>query len=128
MKIKNKKAEEISLEAVIFIVLNVVFFVSLLFFVSRLGGSEGMKEEVYAKKIALVIDNMKSNMEVNISIKEIYDIKKSQINEPIVRIEENQVIVKLGEMKGYSFHFFSDVEPRLYFYKIKEDYILTIKT
>jgi len=109
----NKKGSSLLTENVIFIVLNVVFFVILIIFLFSRAGDAAQYEEKYAKQIALLIDAAKPetmfdlNMQdaVDIAIKEGYDPKQ------IVKIQDNVVTVKLrGEGKGYSYSFFNNVK------------------
>ena len=73
---EKKAAEEIVVENVIFIVLNILFFVVMLIFVYNSGNNSLVLEQKYAKEIALIIDNSKPEMSVVLNAKEITDIAK----------------------------------------------------
>lgn len=111
---KNKKAEDESLlnSAVMFIVIVLVFFAAMIFFVSRAGSGAGVYEQIYAKKIALVIDQLKPGMNVSMDIKELYSIAdKNNINRlDTIKIdnEKKQVYVQISQAKGYTYSYFTD--------------------
>ena len=116
----NKKGDNLIYETVIFIVLNIIFFVMLFLFVGRATSGAGFIEQTYAKQIALVIDQVKPGMTVIFSMQDAIDLVKkldkskeawnsTQILADVVKInqEENKVIVKIGSSGGYSFRYFS---------------------
>jgi len=51
MKLKNKKADELFAEQIIFWVLNAFFFIGMLLFIVRVSSGSALFEETYAKKI-----------------------------------------------------------------------------
>jgi uncharacterized protein (UPF0333 family) len=127
--LKRKKGDEIVSQELIFLVLNLLFFAILLFFVFRSGSGATIAEEAYAKKIALIIDNMKPGMEVNISLAGLYSIMSSnKFSEFPVHVENNTVTVRAMKGKGYSFRFFSNVSPLIIIDKTSKDKIMTIRT
>ncbi len=123
----NKKADTIVLETIIFIVLNLIFFVAMLWFVYGSGKGAFIYEQVYAKQIALLIDDAKPNMTLGLNIEKGIEIaeENGKSVEKIVSIDdkEKKVIVSLSDKGGYVFQYFSDynIETR-----ITENY-LTIK-
>jgi hypothetical protein len=129
--LKNKKAQEDALitEQIIFIVLNLVFFAVLIFFVMRSGSGAIVAEEAYAKKIALILDSLQPGMEVNISIKGLYDVmEKNNFKGFPISIESNKVKVTTTTKTGYSFMFFSSLNPTISINNIDKNKIMTIKT
>jgi hypothetical protein len=108
MKLKNKKAEETLTEQVIFIILNLLFFCILLAFIIRTGSSLAIQEETYSKKIALIIDSMKSGTEIHISYEAI--LKNSEIKDAPIKIDKDnrKVTVKLRDKGGYTFSYFNN--------------------
>ena len=68
----NKKGIEMTLETVIFIVLNIFFLMAIFVFVLRTSSGSAVMEEIYAKKISLAIDNMRPGTELNISVSELF--------------------------------------------------------
>lgn len=110
----NKKADTIVLETTIFIVLNILFIVLLLIFVYSSGKGAFVYEEVYAKQIALLIDNAKPNMTIGMDIEKLVKIAESngKAIDKIVSIDEkeNKVIVSLSNKGGHSFQYFSDYD------------------
>lgn len=110
---KNKKAK-IVMETLIFLVLNLVFFVVLLTFAYSSGNREFVYEQTLAKEIALIIDNAEPTTIVSLDITKYVEIaeKNKQPIENIVKLnkEENSVEVNLKKKGGYSYQYFSDSE------------------
>jgi len=118
--ILNKRGETLIFETVIFIVLNTLFFVIMLVFVSRASTGAAVYEQVYAKEIALMIDDAKPTMSIYIDMGDAVKLteKIGGLNLiDIVRIDESgqRVVVSLTKGGGYSFQYFSGynvtVEP-----------------
>jgi hypothetical protein len=111
--LKNKKAK-IVIETLIFLILNLVFFIIMLFFAYSSGDREFVYEQTLAKEIALIIDNAKPGMIVSLDITKYIEIaeKNNQPIEKIVKLnkEENKVEVNLKQKGGYNYQFFSDYE------------------
>jgi hypothetical protein len=114
MRIKNKRSQEEITEELIFIILNVVFFCVMLFFIIRSAGAEAVVEETYAKKIALIVDSMKSGTEVRINLNYLFELaKKNKYYGSIVNFngfEANKITVKVREKGGYDFAYFSELK------------------
>jgi hypothetical protein len=113
----NKKADSIILETTIFLVLNTVFIVLLLLFVYSSSNAAFVYEQVYAKQIALLIDNAEPGMSVGLDMGELVKIaqKNKKPIDKIVSIDEkeNKVIVSLSNRAGHSFQYFSDYNIEL---------------
>jgi hypothetical protein len=112
---KNKKADQIVLETTIFIVLNIFFFVIIMIFVWRSAQGAVIYEQIYAKQVALTLDNAKPGMTFFIDMKkgiEIAEDKYHRKREDIVKInqDKNIVIVALTNTGAYSFEYFSDYD------------------
>lgn len=111
----NKRGSETYiLETVIFIVLNIFFISSLLFFVGKTTSDAGEYEQIYAKQIALLIDNSKPQMTFVVDVSKGIEFSKrakKDINQ-IIRLnkEKGEVTVSLEGEKGYSFQYFSDYD------------------
>ncbi len=115
VSLKNKKggSDNVLIEQVIFIVLNVVVFSMLLFFVVSQTSGAAVIQEQSAKKIALAIDSMQKNMEVNITLPELFDGAKGN-NYPydqMVKVNFDTGIVSVSIKSGssYSYRHFSSV-------------------
>jgi len=102
------------METLIFLILNLVFFVVMLIFAYSSGNREFVYEQTLAKEIALIIDNAKPTTIVSLDITEYIEIaeKNEQPIENIVKFnkEENRVEVNLKKKGGYSYQYFSDSE------------------
>lgn len=128
MAMKYKKGDEILTEELIFIILNSIFFISLIFFVINSGSSDSVIEETYAKKIAIILDSMNSNMEVNISVDVLLEAMEDNelLNFIPVSAQGNFVKVSVRKDSSYTFSYFSSVSPK--FFLDRENKMLTIKT
>jgi len=110
--IRDKKAIEIIYPSLIFIILNLIFISMLFVFVMRSPGHAVAYEQIYAKKIALLIDRAKPGMEISLDVGEAQEIaEKNKINsENILEIKNNKVFVSLAEGGAYSFNYFSEYD------------------
>ncbi len=113
---KNKKADNILVENIIFLVLNVLFFAILIIFLARQGQGVVLNEEIFAKKIALIIDNAKPDSDIIIDFSKAVEIaqKKNFDISKIVTITDNIIKVQLSEKSGYSYSFFNSVEANAF--------------
>jgi hypothetical protein len=108
----NKKASELPTEQLVFLLLNLVFFSILFLYLYKAGGNDSVVEEVYSKKIALVLDQMEKNMEVEIDASRLLErVEENKFKGVILGVENNVLQVRVREKGGYSFNYFSDVEP-----------------
>lgn len=109
-----KKADSIITGEVIFIILNIVFFACMFFFVSKSATGEKIYEEMYAKKVALAIENSRPGIEMSIMLDKLYefaDANNIQRKEALkIDSEKNLVIVRLKKGEGIKYQFFSDYE------------------
>ncbi len=121
---KIGKKGNILTENVIFIVLNLAFITVLLIFIFSKTGSAAIFEEKYAKQIALMVDAAEPGMTIDLQIEDAIKEAEKE-NFPlgeIVKINGNVVTVKLREeSKGFSYHFFNDVEVGANFDTQKRD-------
>jgi len=115
--IKNKKGGTEVLETTIFIILNVVFVALLLIFVYNSKNGAIVYEDIYAKQIALIIDNAEPGMVIGINMETLLEkAEKNGISkEKTVSIKGNEVIVSLSENGGRGFSFFSDYDVEVNF-------------
>jgi len=108
----NKKGINILPGTLIFLILNIVFFSVLFFWVARVGSGVEIKEQVYAKQIALLIDGAKPGTNLTLDISEMYEVaRENRFDGKIVDIdyESNEVIVQLEDGGGYRFQYFSEL-------------------
>ena len=115
----NKKADTIVLETTIFIILNLVFIFLLLMFVYSSGKGAFVYEEMYAKQIALLIDNAEPDMIVGLNMEKAVEIaeENGKPKDEIVSLdkEEGKVEVSLSSKGGHSFQYFSDYDVEIKF-------------
>lgn len=98
---------------VIFLILNVIFFAAMLFFIAWAGTGVSIKEQIYAKEIALLIDQAKPGTTITMNISELYNLAEKNKYKEIpfnINYEENKITVKLIEGKGYSYYYFTHLE------------------
>jgi len=120
----NKKADLLH-ENLIFIVLNVIFFVMMILFVQMKGSAIHIAEEETAKQIALIIDVAKPGTDLEINLKDFFEKAeaKGMKRDKSVRIdnEKNLVVVKGSEDSFYDYSYFNDVNVKFNF---KDDYLI----
>lgn len=110
-KMNKKGSTKILLSQIIWIVITAAFSVVMIAYVVMSGNQASVKEETYAKQIALAIDKAKSGTEIGVDISDIYKIAESnKFKGQIINIdnEKNIVEIHLAAGKGYSYRFFSD--------------------
>ena len=126
---KIDKKGQMLYEQIIFLVLNIFIFSALLFFIWRSASDTSVGEEIMAKKLALILDGMRPGMEVNMTLVDFYKImEKNNFKEFPIKIENNLVTVKATAGAGYSFRFFSDLNPVISINRNDITKTLTIKT
>jgi len=122
MKIKNKKAVIMTLETVIFLVLNLIFLIMMIMFAYQQGNRYFVYEESYAKQVVLLIDNAKPETAMLLDISELIEIakeNKKDVNE-IIKLDKinNKVFVSLRGERGYSYKYFTEADVN---FKIDEN-------
>ncbi|MEM4330874.1 MAG: hypothetical protein QW273_02605 [Candidatus Pacearchaeota archaeon] len=113
----NKKGEDLIRSVIVFIVLNLIFFTSLFLFVKKTVSLESFYEEVYAKKIGLILDRAEKGMVISIDVSPLIEIAKKnkmsleEIKSNMITIDEenSEVIVKLRKESGFKYKFFSKI-------------------
>ena len=109
--LENKKGVELLHNTLVFVLLNVVFFAVMFGFVARAGSGATSVEQVYAKQIALLIDQAKPGTSISLDIEEVYELAdKNKFNrQEVIKIDndKNQVYVQLDNGRGYSYNFFN---------------------
>lgn len=130
--IKSKRGESLLMENIMFILITAVFLAILITFLVSKMNSLAIYEEIYAKKIALILDYAKPEMKIEINLDDIMPkekLEKEGISfDGSVFIQGNLVNVKLyPEGKGYSYAFFSDVKITSYYYSAdRNSYVFII--
>jgi len=113
--ILNKKAVNLLTKNIIFLVLNVLFFSVMFFFVARAGTGTSYMEKAYAKQIALSIDSMRPNTEIEINIEELYSFaEKNRLDETNIftpNFENNSITIRLAKGDGFTYHCFKEILP-----------------
>lgn len=104
------------MENLVFIILNLIFLTLLILFLLRQGEGAVVLEQAYAKEVALLIDSAKpgTTMLLNIEKGKKLAEKNNVAVEDMIKIDGNNVIVKLSEKGGYSYSFFNNVDPSAY--------------
>tara|TARA_Y100000310_G_scaffold339732_1_gene433364 strand:- start:2143 stop:2619 length:477 start_codon:yes stop_codon:yes gene_type:complete len=125
---RNKRGDLLTLETLIFTILNLVFFSVLIAFVMLAGQRAFVYEQTYAKQIALIIDNAKPEMAILVDMEKIVEIAEKNekpLNE-IVKInkKENRVEVSLRDSGGSSFQYFSNYDVLVKFEESNKNKLL----
>jgi len=110
-KISKKGSSKLVLSQIIYIILVIIFSVVMIAYVVRSGNQSAVKEEVYAKQIALSIDKAKPGTEIDINLNELNKIAQSnKYNGKIINIDnqKNSVNIHLALGNGYTYRFFSE--------------------
>lgn len=103
------------LEQVIFIVLNILFFVLLAAFVIRSGNGAAIYEQAYAKQIAIFLEKASPGMVISLNMSNALDIAKNKGKEfdKVVIISEGKVKVSLTGSGGYAYKYFSSYPVKI---------------
>lgn len=108
----NKKAIGPIIEKIIFIIIIIIFVSAMFLFINRVGNQNKLIGEIYCRQIALLIDNAKPGMLIELDISELYAIarkNKIPINSLInIDNQNKKVKVKLINSNHYEYSFFSD--------------------
>jgi len=128
MNFKKKGNSDILGPTVIFIILNLLFFSMLLYFVYKQSTGAVVYEELYAKKIALLVDNARCNTDIIFDVSNFSDVLEKN-NYELSRVfslnsETSEVIVRVSEKGGYAQKYFSNCN--LGFEIVGENLILKI--
>jgi hypothetical protein len=105
---ENKKGDSLLISHVIFIIISIVFFVILINYVANAASQYSIKEQIYSKQIALLIDKAKPGTTIELDISFILDNTEYEGSDLIKIDNQNKlVIVKLRDKGGYSYVFFN---------------------
>ena len=107
----NKKGANFIFDQIIFIIIVVAFSVIMIVFVTRFGSQSAIKEQIYAKQIALAIDKARPGTQITMDISDIFnDVNKNKFTGKYIEIDNNnkKVIIHLITGNGYSYNYFSD--------------------
>jgi len=117
MILRGKRGSESVLHGeLIFIILNLVFFCVLIGFASLRSTDVYLYEQVYAKQIALLIDQSKPGTIITMDVSKAYEVARKNSRLPLsglffVDNEKNQVRVQFSNKgTGYVFEYFTDAE------------------
>jgi len=115
MKICNKRgaSEDVAWPEIIFIVLLLIFMFTLMVFVRNTVSGNLLQEEIYAKKIALILDGAKPDSIIELDVTDITrkakEKEKDIVGSDIVYLKDGKVFVSLrSQGKSYSIAYFSD--------------------
>lgn len=125
----GKKADASLLETIIFLILNIIFFLTMGYFAYNSGTQSFIYEQAYAKQLALLVDNARPDMVVMVNIDELIPIalKKNKDINQVFSVDENtnEIKVNLNPKGGYSYKYFSDNSVKL---DVKENYLFVTIT
>ena len=122
---RNKKGEDPGVfSSVLFIVLNIFFFLAMLIFIYRASSGAMIYEQAYAKEIALLLDESKANTTFVVDITEGVQIAdKNKKTSGLINIDNlnKEVDVSLIEGDGYRFNYFSAYNVS---YRVNKNYLI----
>lgn len=131
---RNKKGDTtLLLQNIIYIVLNLLFFAIIIGFLVQKSSGAALLEQTYSKKVALLLDQAKPGMIIKLNLEQGMKIASQDKINPldILVIEDNFVKVMLSKGGGQEYHFFNDINVKV-FPETDEDgdysgiYVLTI--
>lgn len=117
MRKLNKKGQDLVFPIVIFLVINLAFFSIMMLFVQRVSSGAILYEEVYAKKIGLILNRAEPGMEFKLNVTDLVNIAlenkidPSNLNSIIqINTEKGIVSVKARPEGGFNYPYFSKVK------------------
>lgn len=114
MIIKNKRAQNLLPGTTIFIILNILFFSSMLLFITQVGSTDNFLEKKEVRRIALAIDQLKPGTELVMDISELCKAaEKNNFNGNIVTLADSNsgmITVRVANGDGNSFRTFTKLE------------------
>ncbi|MBM3246937.1 hypothetical protein FJZ17_00125 [Candidatus Pacearchaeota archaeon] len=116
--IKNKKGDEIISKQLIFLILNLIFLLAIMFFIVRASTGAAVLEETSAKTVAILIDSMKPGTEANFSLTKLYDFaEKNRYSGQVISIDSNTNTIHIQVLGsgGYNFQFLSSSKSFSYY-------------
>lgn len=114
---KGKKGDgTILVENIIYLILNLLFFAILIVFLIKQSSGAALLEQTYSKKIALLIDQAKPGMIIKLNLEKALKVAKQDKLTPqeILIIEGNFVKVTLEDGGGQEYHFFNDLDVKVF--------------
>ena len=119
----DKKGVELIMEAIIFMIFNLAFFVILFIFVSRVGSGIAQYEELYAKQLALILDRIDSSAgnEIYLNVNDGALLSEKKGFTPKINIEGNNVNIQLIQGRGYEYSFFNNLNIKKAEYVVLEE-------
>jgi len=93
----------------VFITLNILFFVLVSLFIYRSASGSLVYEESYAKNIALLLDSAKPDMYLVLDISPLIEnAEENKYSGELVSVKDNLVKVQLDSSGSYSLNYFSN--------------------
>jgi len=121
----NKKGD-LAYEEIIFIILNLTFFILLMVFIFRSTSGISSVEQISAKELALIIDQSYPGERIYIDFTEQVELARKNKIVDLVNFENNLVRVKLSESGEYTYSFFNDVNVESSFESKNSDQIFLV--
>jgi len=116
---KNKRG--LLPEEIIFLLLNLVFFVVMLLFIINSTNGKAVYEQAYAKQIALLIDEAKPDTTILLDMQNALKLYGNKDRREMVKIIGSGVKVTLGVSGGRVYNFFSSANVKAEFMQIGEE-------
>lgn len=105
---KNKRAEELLINYLTYILFILVVFSLYLVAVSMQGSKDSLNEKIYARQIALSIDKIQACSKVELDVYELQKTADKNNIRSFIKIdnENNLVSVKISNSGGHSYYYF----------------------
>jgi energy-coupling factor transporter transmembrane protein EcfT len=115
---KKRGESDILTGNIIFIMLNLAFFLVIFIFIMTSAKSVFFYEELYAKQVSLLIDSAKPETIINISMANFFEVFEKDIEKKIVKKDDffrldskgKKVTFSFTKGSSYTHNFFSDFE------------------
>lgn len=112
--INNRRGDFLT-SHIVFIILVIIFISSMAFFIAKKGDGDFMIEDLYSKKIAILLDRLKPGMQVELDISDLKDVvEENEFKQDFLKIDNfnREVFVKVSDRttSGVSYEYFSDFD------------------
>lgn len=102
---------EITMEEVVFVLLNLVFFSMLFLFVYNLSTGAFVLDKLYAKELALIVNSANPGTQIKLDVSDAYILaEENKIPaESIFNFDDDHVLIKLSDSRVFSYPYFNDI-------------------
>lgn len=127
MKKMNKKGVEELFETVIYVILNILFFASMITFIARQANNTAFEEKFEARRIALIIDTIRPGTELTINLAKLFSrAEENNYRGGIIQLikESNEIRITLAEGQGKKYRTITDLSLDKIDYRLEGNKLL----